>query len=277
MNAIGPPSFRTLILIAVVLGCTIGLTTFRAPLTFAAAAQAAGDAAKSDMNRPVAVVELFTSEGCSSCPPADENLKHIAKLAAETKQNVIVLSFHVDYWNRLGWKDPFSSSAFSKRQSEYAKVLKSESVYTPQMIVNGTSEFVGSDRRFAEKAIRDALADPAIHRVELSISEIGPDGKRSVNYKIDGPLAASGSVSAELLNIAVVAQSEKVSVKSGENRGKTLSHIGVVRSLITIPLTSAKGFVRIDSTQLTLPQSRIIGYVQSKVTGKVTGAASLDL
>ena len=88
---------------------------------------------------PVAVLELFTSEGCSSCPPADNLLPQLAKLDA----NVITLSFHVDYWNRLGWTDPFSSSDYSDRQREYSRQLNLESIYTPQLIVNGEYEFTG--------------------------------------------------------------------------------------------------------------------------------------
>ena len=94
---------------------------------------------------PVVVLELFTSEGCSSCPLADNLLPQLASLDAA----VIPLSFHVDYWNRLGWKDPFSSAAFSDRQREYGQHFNSDGVYTPQLVVNGEYEMVGSDRRKA--------------------------------------------------------------------------------------------------------------------------------
>src|SRR3954452_5453128 len=89
-----------------------------------------------------AVIELFTSEGCSSCPPADEL---VSRLLSENKQNIYILSFHVDYWNRLGWKDSFSDPAFSARQKQYANYLSLDGVYTPQIVVNGEHQFVGSD------------------------------------------------------------------------------------------------------------------------------------
>ena len=99
---------------------------------------------------PVAVLELFTSEGCSSCPSADKLLPQLAKLDS----NIIPLSFHVDYWNRLGWEDPFSSSEYSERQRSYAKQLNLESVYTPQLVVNGEYELVGSTGRMQKQPLK---------------------------------------------------------------------------------------------------------------------------
>src|SRR5436305_253879 len=111
----------------------------------------------------IAVVELFTSEGCSSCPPADELLSDL-KTSMRGK-NIFLLAFHVDYWNYLGWNDRFSDAAFSKRQSHYADVLHAE-VYTPQMIVNGQKVFVGSKRSEAEDAIADALKNPTTIKIQ---------------------------------------------------------------------------------------------------------------
>ncbi|MEO7766220.1 MAG: DUF1223 domain-containing protein, partial [Ferruginibacter sp.] len=101
-----------------------------------------------------AVVELFTSEGCSSCPPADEA---IGELLARNTDNIYVLSYHVDYWNRLGWKDVFSKAEFSSRQRQYASHFSSEGIYTPQVIVNGATEFVGSDKSKLNDAISNNL------------------------------------------------------------------------------------------------------------------------
>ena len=106
-----------------------------------------------------AVVELFTSEGCSSCPPADNA---VAKLLQEYKNNVYVLGYHVDYWDNLGWKDAFSSAAYTQRQKNYARVLKLSSVYTPQVIVNGDEQFVGSDENKLHASIdKDLKQIPA--------------------------------------------------------------------------------------------------------------------
>ena len=113
---------------------------------------------------PVAVLELFTSEGCSSCPSADRLLPLLAKLDS----NIIPLSFHVDYWNRLGWTDPFSSSKYSERQRSYASQLNLESVYTPQLVVNGEYELVGSNRSNAEAAIKKALKEKSLVKIDIS-------------------------------------------------------------------------------------------------------------
>ena len=110
------------------------------------------------------VVELFTSEGCSSCPPADALLAELAK-----RPDVLALSFHVDYWDRLGWKDPFSSRAATDRQSRYAKLLKLATVYTPQIVVDGRWEAVGSDRTDVERALELARRDPSEVPVTLAL------------------------------------------------------------------------------------------------------------
>src|ERR1700730_14813133 len=117
-----------------------------------------------------AVVELFTSEGCSSCPPADELVARIQK--ENNDQPVYILAFHVDYWNNLGWKDSFSSSAFSKRQNQYADWLNLRSVYTPQVILNGRKEFVGSDEGLLRNAIKAGLQKVSPAQVTLNDVQI---------------------------------------------------------------------------------------------------------
>jgi hypothetical protein len=109
----------------------------------------------------VAVVELFTSEGCSSCPPADDILVDIAREARQSKRAIYPLAFHVDYWDQLGWKDPFGSAAYSRRQDDYVAAFGGEGPYTPQMVVNGRVGFVGSRREQAQREIARALEQPA--------------------------------------------------------------------------------------------------------------------
>ena len=130
-----------------------------------------------------AVIELFTSEGCSSCPPADALVARVQKESAN--EPVYILAFHVDYWNRLGWKDVFSSSEYSDRQNQYAMWLKLSSVYTPQAIVNGRTEFVGSEEGTLRNAIKTGLCKEAA-KTELTLSNIKTDAndKASVQYVI---------------------------------------------------------------------------------------------
>lgn len=112
-----------------------------------------------------AVIELFTSEGCSSCPPAD-NL--VSKILRENKQDVYILSFYVDYWNRLGWKDNFSQAAFSNRQQQYSRYLSLDGVYTPQIVVNGTDQFVGSDETHLRSSLNKGLKQESDLSIEAS-------------------------------------------------------------------------------------------------------------
>src|SRR6185295_5652903 len=131
--------------------------------------------------RSFAVLELFTSEGCSSCPPADRLLPQLAS----TDTKILPLSFHVDYWDRYGWKDPFSNAAFTERQNEYAKQFKLESIYTPQLVINGEYELVGSNKASAEKDITELLKEDAPLQLDVDDVKIEND-KLSVNCHLNG-------------------------------------------------------------------------------------------
>ena len=124
------------------------------------------DPSTSKSSTGFAVVELFTSEGCSSCPPAD---KVVAKLLKEHKSNVYVLGYHVDYWDDLGWKDIFSNNIFTQRQKAYAKAFKLSSVYTPQIVVNGTEQFVGSDEGKLNNAVAKNLQQPSNMKLNMIV------------------------------------------------------------------------------------------------------------
>ena len=210
---------------------------------------------------PIAVLELFTSEGCSSCPPADNLLPELAKLDA----NIFPLSFHVDYWNRLGWTDPFSSSEFSERQRDYAKYLNLESVYTPQLVVNGEYEFVGSSRSNAESAIKKALQEKA--QLQISI-----DNVKTVNGKLYFTVHTEGEAKKTELLAALVQKQTTMNVKAGENRGEKLSHTNVVRSF------SKQNHATTNNFELTIPENigdsqwQLIVYGQQKNDLKITGA-----
>ena len=172
-------------------------------------------------NKNVAVLELFTSQGCSSCPPADRLLGTYA-----SKENIIALSFHVDYWDRLGWKDPFSAKEYTKRQYNYASALNA-SVYTPQLVINGEAEMVGSSANKISETITKVLNEAP--GAELSIKSVDDENGR-VNIIFD----ASGNLTNAVLNIALVEKKATTEIKAGENDGVTLDNFNVVRNFKTI-------------------------------------------
>ena len=182
-----------------------------------------------------ALVELFTSEGCSSCPPADAVLSKVARDAAAggSGPGVYALSFHVDYWDNLGWKDRFSSREFTDRQRGYGRHFRLRSIYTPQMVVNGREEFVASDETRAREAVRDAQARPAAVRLAAT-AEAGEKGVVRVSVR------ASGAPSDGKVWVAVAESGLVTKVERGENGGRELRHDHVVRGLAGATL-SAKG------------------------------------
>ena len=225
-----------------------------------------------DAGAGVAVVELFTSEGCSSCPPADALLAELVQDAREHGRPIYCLAFQVDYWNRLGWTDPYSDPAFSRRQNDYAQAFKSDQVYTPQMIVNGTDAFVGSDRTRSRKSIDAALKRPT--KTLLKLSEAKADAG-AVVLAYEASSAPKGAV----VNVAVVERGLVSKVSRGENADRTLRHENVVRVFRTIRLDdAAKG-----SVELKLPADQVrknssaIAYVQEGGAGAVLGASTVDL
>lgn len=226
----------------------------------------------SQTDRSFAVVELFTSEGCSSCPPADALLSRIATEARENGQHVYPLSFHVDYWNRLGWTDPFSSPTYSERQRAYADAMHLRGVYTPQMVVNGRQEFVGSDASKAHSAIAAALEHPSSVTIDLTQAGFTSEGV-VVRYMITG--APGGSA----LNVALVERNLTVEVPRGENSGRTLHHDNVVRSLRSIELSrSGGGEMRLSPTASVVPDNcSVVAYVQNPETMEILGAARVDM
>ena len=210
---------------------------------------------------PVALLELFTSEGCSSCPPADALL---ASLAKENK-TVIPLSFHVDYWNRLGWTDPFSDAAYSNRQNLYGAKLGLESVYTPQLIINGQYEGVGSNRNFAGESIQKSLSENAL--VKISLSGFVQD-KQLVRFTT----GAEGNLKGTDLFAALVENTASSQVKAGENRGALLTHINIVRVLKRQDAASLVSFTLNLPADVADGNWKIVLFTQEKSSGKITGA-----
>ncbi len=217
------------------------------------------------MNEPkgngIAVVELFTSEGCSSCPDADNN---ITRLLEKQMDNVFILSFHVDYWNRLGWKDVYSDAAFSMRQRNYARVFGLQSVYTPQVVVNGSTEFVGSDENKLDKVVESNLSKTLQPALEISAEKNG--NKITVRYK-------TGTSNNWLLNLALVEPEATSKVRAGENGGRILHHVNIVRSLKTIDNELNESATMEIPAGLDKRHLKLIAYTQDKHTLQVFAAA----
>jgi hypothetical protein len=227
-----------------------------------------GVAAVGQTRTPV-VVELFTSEGCSSCPPADALLMKLDQEQPVAGAQIIVLEEHVDYWEGLGWHDRFSSHQYTERQNVYGRRFNLNDVYTPQMVVDGTEEFVGNDAAKARQAIGHAAQSA---KVKLTLGELAADG-----HRVSGVVSGAGELGKGDLFAALVDASATTNVKGGENGGRVLHHAGVVRSLVRIGSLEdlAKGPVKFA---LTAPadaaaNERVVVFAQRSGQGLVVGAA----
>ncbi len=227
------------------------------------------------------IVELFTSEGCSSCPPADALLARLTRTQPVAGAEIIPIKLHVDYWNRLGWTDPFSSAAYSQRQARYAETFDNGSVYTPQMIVDGREEFVGSSETKALRAIAGAAraAKPAL--------EIRVDTGAGKTVAIQARLPMlSGRTPGEAADVflAITEDNLHSDVKNGENAGRSFDHAAVVRLLR--PLIRVRPGQQDDAiasgTFALEPawkreQLRAVVFVQEEKSRRILAAASLPL
>lgn len=216
-----------------------------------------------------ALIELFTSEGCSSCPPADAL---VAKIEKENEgKSVYILAYHVDYWDRLGWKDTFSDAKFSARQNQYADWLKLKTIYTPQIVVNGSKEFVGSEEGTLRKSISTELLKPTKNILKISLSK--SDQKNlylnyQTNQKTDG----------YHLIVALVSPKASNKILWGENKGKTLSHVQIVRQFTTVDLSGkTDGFTKISLANTKQDNNmEVIAFLQDNSTGRITAASKLN-
>ncbi len=234
-------------------------------------------------DRPVPViVELFTSEGCSSCPSADRLLSRLEQTQPVSGAQVIALEEHVDYWNQLGWNDPFSSPQYRARQNDYAVAFHATDIFTPQMVVNGLVQFVGSDTSRAYHEI-GAAAQAESTQIELGTSSNSRDPELldlslRLNYSRASRLRESN------VYLAVTETNLITFVQRGENAGRTLRHSAVVRSFGVIGKVDPKGASggQLVST-LRLPKEwkrenlRAVVFVQERESFRITGANAVDL
>jgi hypothetical protein len=222
------------------------------------------------------LVELFTSEGCSDCPPADTVLQKLIETQPVGGAEVIGLGQHVDYWDRQGWKDRFSSAALTNRQQLYATRFRNESIYTPQMVVDGRLEFVGSDAAAARRAIERSLS--TMHgALRITLDTIAADRVGVSVSASDLPAIARG----DRADIVVVVTEDQLrsDVKRGENHGRVLTHTGVVRYLATIGEAGA------SPAQANIPLAadwqrdhlKIVAFVQELHSRGVLASASVSL
>lgn len=223
--------------------------------------------------RTPVLIELFTSEGCSSCPPADALLIRLLETQPVAGVDIIPLTFHVDYWDRLGWKDPFSTPAFTRRQQDYSAIFGADRVYTPQLVADGRAELVGSDERVALDAIRKAAALPHMD-VRVSASARGTD---AIRVAVEAP--AAGTQTEPIDIVAVLVEDRLISpVRRGENSGKTLAHSAVVRRQQAIGALERGPFVGEGEWRLNKawarPNLRVVAFLQGRTTRRVYGAAS---
>lgn len=197
------------------------------------------------------VIQLFTSQGCSSCPPADALVEKIKKEYAE--KNVMILSYHVDYWDRLGWKDPFGKREYTEIQYAYADKFNERNVYTPQIVVNGKEHFIGSDEYILRKKLKRYLKKDAVNSVKLATVKKG--NQLQIEYEVNGKLSNKKIV------LALVLDKETTQVERGENARKSLSNSNIVIQQKEVTLLKTIG-----KTNIELPRNytdmHLIAFIQ---------------
>jgi hypothetical protein len=221
------------------------------------------------------LLELFTSEGCSDCPPADRLLEALDRTQSVAGAEVIVLSEHVDYWNRLGWKDPFSSPQFSSRQAAYAGKFHLDGVYTPQLVVDGKVQFVGSDGQAAKAAIERERHE---QKLAIAISNVVRTGNRITAHIVIPAIQKQPGGRAPVLYVALADDRTESQVARGENAGRSLAHVAVVRYLS--PAETIRDDHPVDK-QVALSVEpgvgtnglRVVAFLQDTASGHILGAA----
>ena len=259
---------KSLVRRSVLIGCLV-IAILAIYTSWVGRAQASTSAGA--VGRGAVLVELFTSEGCSSCPPADEVLRQISGQATAEGQLIVGLSEHVSYWNNLGWKDPYSSDVYTERQQHYSARFGLDSVYTPQMVVNGREQFTGGDRRALEAAF---ATEAKRKQIVLHITSAQVTAK-DVTFSYSAA-ELPGKSSVQLVAV-LVDDTDRSNVARGENSGRQLSHAFVARALAPLgTLHETEG----KSVSLPLPPSfrsdsgaghHLVLFAQQDQTGEVLG------
>jgi len=235
----------------------------------------------SPVRSPV-VVELFTSEGCSSCPPADALLAQLAERPPGENVQVIALEEHVDYWDELGWVDPFSSRALTNRQYAYAETLGNRNAYTPQMVVQGQAEFVGNHAQLARQKIEDAASNAT---APVTLEQTQAEDKGGANLKVTiGKLTGTAKGGAAEVWLAITETGLHTAVMGGENAGHELHHSAIVRTMRKIGEARADGEPSFSANATASLHSdwkrenlRAVVFVQEKKSRRILGAAQIRI
>jgi hypothetical protein len=232
---------------------------------------------KTDANAVPVLVELFTSEGCSSCPPADTVLAGLERTQSVSGARVVPIGLHVDYWDGIGWPDPFSSAQATQRQRAYSPLGSGN--YTPQAVIDGRSETIGSRKGMIEAAIADAAKRPhATVGIKLAART---EATSPIEVMLDiGALPAGSAADAEVL-VALTQNAVRVDVKRGENAGKVLEHTAVARQLVVAGPTAAgggslKASLKVPSGVAT-KELRVVAFVQERASRHILGSATRDV
>lgn len=217
-----------------------------------------------------AVVELFTSQGCGSCPAAEIVLKKEMDDAVKNNKPVYFLSFHVDYWNKYGWKDPYSSIKYSRRQNNYVSATGSNEVFTPQVFINGNTGFVGSDSKRLKIEIEKGLKTPSKQKLTVKVMQ-------TLNDTLHLSYSASKADANANIIVAVVQKSVTTKITKGENIGRTLVQDNVVRLYEVYP-ADLKGTILLKTNKLTLDENfQLIAFIQNKQSKKISAVTALTL
>ena len=240
------------------------------------AVNAPTEAGSTGGTRTPVLVELFTSEGCSDCPPADALLERLDRSQPVRNADLIVLSEHVDYWDDIGWRDPYSSHEFSIRQGDYARRFRLEGPYTPQMVVDGDMELVGSDERRAIHVIENSVKS---EKIPVVLSSIHREGNNKLAVHVETNLFASpGRRTPAQVLIALADNSDQSNVRGGENSGRILKHVAVVRNLTSVGSIDVGGTfskdVIVNAGNADQHNLRIVAIVQEMNQGRVLGVSS---
>ncbi len=241
-----------------------------------------GEAPVAAQSAPV-VVELFTSQGCASCPPAD---RFVSQLAGGEPGQVIALAYHVDYWNQYGWNDPFSSHKWTERQARYGRALGLSDPYTPQLIINGRTECVANKRDEAVRKIAEARSAEPAGKVSLTAEEVAGGRGRKLHLRIGARVERPANPAKSLeLWVAVTQSGLTTAVRGGENRSATLHDDFVVRQLkkaFSVPgkegaERSAEMTIDVDPDWGEISQLAVVAFLQDPSTLAIQGAAAQAL